>query len=171
MAKPTAPRQWNSTLPQRKSSLRRSAKAWPKPSTDQRSTRLGSKPPTNSGTARSFPAPNRKSKQVEKSTKEFPKRGKKTREWEKVRAKLKTAFEEAGITRCEIGCTGCWRDDGLGFAHSLKRRDIKTMEQMLECALACNACHDVIEAMPHARMADVVRSVIARRPRLITLSS
>lgn len=146
MAKQTAPRQWNSTLPRREKGLQRTGARGAGGSTQNTK-----RPVTRSN----FPAPARNGLQ---------KKGKKTREWDKVRAKLKVAFEKAGITSCEIKCEGCWLDAGLGFAHSVKRRFITTPELMAEAALACINCHNLIEAMPHTRMADVVRTVIAHRP-------
>lgn len=56
--------------------------------------------------------------------------GKKTAEWDRVRAKLKPRFARAGIVRCEVMLPGCWRDNGLGFAHSKKRRNVVTQDDM-----------------------------------------
>jgi len=73
--------------------------------------------------------------------------GKKTKEWEKVRkTELIPQFESWGITSCEIHLEGvCWNSNALGFAHTKKRRDIKTPEDLREVVLACNPCHDIIE--------------------------
>lgn len=75
------------------------------------------------------------------------KAGKKTLEWEKVRrTELIPQFEEWGITTCEIKIEGvCWNNNALGFAHTLKRRDITTPEQLRRVVLACNPCHDIVE--------------------------
>jgi hypothetical protein len=90
--------------------------------------------------------------------------GKKTRAWDAVRAKLKVAFADAGITSCELGLAGCWRDNALGFAHSLKRRNIPRNSPLLEeCILACNTCHDKIELLQEVAMAEVVRGTIKAR--------
>lgn len=94
-------------------------------------------------------------------------RGKKTKEWEdKVRPNLKVVFAAAGITTCELGIAGCWRDNALGFAHSLKRRNIPRNNKALltEVALLCSVCHDKIERLPEAEMAVVIRGIIADRP-------
>jgi hypothetical protein len=91
--------------------------------------------------------------------------GKKTNEWERVRGLMKAEFKRAGITVCEIAGRGCWRDNGLGFAHSLKRRNIPNGSPLLEEAvLACNVCHDVIEGFKEGAMATLVRALIAQRP-------
>ncbi len=92
-------------------------------------------------------------------------KGKKTKAWEKTRSSLKERFKRAGITVCELVLPGCWRDNGLGFAHSLKRRNIKD-DQLEEVVLACNSCHDVIEVKPESEMAEIVRAIIGRRGRL-----
>lgn len=89
--------------------------------------------------------------------------GKKTREWDTVRADLKKRFAAAGITECELKRPGCWRNNGLGFAHSLKRRNITNPENLREVVLACNVCHDQIEALPELDMMGVVVTVIRAR--------
>lgn len=85
------------------------------------------------------------------------------RQWDAVRAKLKPLFEKAGITSCELGLPGCWHDNALGFAHSLKRRFIVTPEQEQEVCLLCSPCHDKIEVQEHGAMAAAVRMTIAAR--------
>ncbi len=89
--------------------------------------------------------------------------GKKTKEWDRVRAKLKIRFERAGITTCELGYEGCWRDNGLGFAHAVKRRFIATPEELEITILACWVCHDVIECKSHIEMRDIVENTISAR--------
>lgn len=80
-----------------------------------------------------------------------------------MRARLKPLFVRAGITVCELRCEGCWKDNALSFAHSLKRRHIKTIEEEQEVILCCVPCHDLIEALPPWRMAEVVRLLIFER--------
>lgn len=99
-----------------------------------------------------------------KPRKRLPARGKKMTEWDRIRIEeLKPAFEAAGITTCELCYPGCFRDNHLGFAHSLKRRNIQTPAQMKEVILACNPCHDVIEGMGEEEMNKVVLKVISNR--------
>lgn len=89
-------------------------------------------------------------------------RGKKTNAWEQERARLKPLFQRAGITSCEFGLPGCWRDNALGFAHPMKRRN--TPAALLHrVALACNVCHDIIERKPEAEMRSAVEAVISGR--------
>ncbi len=95
--------------------------------------------------------------------------GKKGTAWARERAKLKVAFERAGITTCEAQGLGCWRDNGLGFAHTLKRRNATTPEQLREVVLACNHCHDALELLPEHLMAVAIRGIIAARPRPVVL--
>jgi len=102
-------------------------------------------------------------KTVLTAKKPMKRRGKKTAAWENCRAKLKPRFERAGITVCEFQFSGCWRDNGLGFAHSRKRRNVTTPELLEECALTCNVCHDIAEAWPEEKMMAFVRRVIADR--------
>ena len=111
----------------------------------------------------------RKGKPLERKTaltakKPINRAGKKTKAWYACRAKLKTRFMRAGITTCELQYEGCWHDDGLGFAHSKKRRNITTEEQLEEVILSCSSCHDRVEAKPESEMAAIIRAVIAARP-------
>lgn len=92
--------------------------------------------------------------------------GKRTREWERIRAKLKPRFEAAGITECEFrfGGINCWRDAGLGFAHTDKRRFLKGQE-LENVALACNPCHAILEIMDRKQMKTEILSAIRNRER------
>jgi hypothetical protein len=89
--------------------------------------------------------------------------GKKTREWMRVRAGLKRKFAAAGITSCELGYPGCWKDEALGFAHGRKRRKLEAGELESLTILVCNPCHDRIETMSPEGMLSIVQSVIAER--------
>lgn len=89
--------------------------------------------------------------------------GKKTLEWMRVRVQLKKKFAAAGITTCELGYPGCWKDEALGFAHGRKRRHLKDNEIETLTILCCNPCHDRIEVLSPAGMLAVVQSVIAER--------
>src|SRR4051794_21867306 len=51
--------------------------------------------------------------------------GKKARAWAITRRELSTEFAAQGITSCELGYEGCWRENALGFAHGRKRRHLK----------------------------------------------
>lgn len=90
-------------------------------------------------------------------------RGPKTRLWESVRRRLKCEFVGRGITTCELRLPGCMVDNGLGFAHRLKRRHIATVEELRRVALLCNNCHDVLELNGEAKMSKVIDSLIAKR--------
>lgn len=89
-------------------------------------------------------------------------KGRRTKEWEAIRASLKPKFAAAGITRCELGLPGCWVDNGLGFMHRKKRRYCDA-EELHICAIACTACHSIAEAMSHAEMYRMVDAVIRNR--------
>lgn len=89
--------------------------------------------------------------------------GKKTRQWIVVRLRLKRRFDAAGVTSCELGYPGCWKDEALGFAHGRKRRHLKDNEIESLVVLACNPCHDRIETLPAPAMLAIVQSVIAER--------
>lgn len=90
--------------------------------------------------------------------------GKRTAEWERVRAILKKRFADAGITRCELEIRGCWGDNGLGFCHVDKRRFL-TPDELWIVVLGCNACHDKIERLPRYSMRAYIETVIDLRGR------
>jgi len=97
---------------------------------------------------------------------QLKRRGKKTTQWGKVRAKLKVFFQTAGITTCELRYPGCWYSIALGFAHLKKRRNLKPHE-LFVAILACNPCHDRIEILPEAEMTKIVQDVIEKRNEAI----
>lgn len=76
------------------------------------------------------------------------KRGKKTRQWDNTRRKLKEQFERAGIVRCEV-CNGTF---ALSFAHRLKRRFITDQQELETVALLCQICHNEVEYAGHDEM-------------------
>lgn len=84
----------------------------------------------------------------------------KTREWINARNKLKKKFAEMGITSCEIRWGGCWNDRALGFAHTLKRRNVTDINRVV---LACNSCHQLVEAMTEKQMEKFLENIIANR--------
>lgn len=88
--------------------------------------------------------------------------GKRTREWERARAKLKIAFEAAGITSCEFRYNGCWVTNGLSFAHVDKRRHLQPGE-LYAVALACAVCHSVLESLPRKQMRQTIEKTITKR--------
>lgn len=66
--------------------------------------------------------------------------------WEnKVRPKMVKLFASWNIMSCEIKFQGCKGGLYTGFAHSKRRGDIYTMEDMEEVILACSFCHSVID--------------------------
>jgi len=89
-------------------------------------------------------------------------KGRRTRQWEKIRRALKIRFERVGITRYEFNMDGCWRDNGLSFAHADKRRFLSD-DDLWVAALACASCHDKLERRPRATMRELVEAAIKRR--------
>jgi hypothetical protein len=90
-------------------------------------------------------------------------KGRRTKEWERVRRQLKCEFTARGIQTCELRLPDCMVDNGLGFAHGYKRRHITTVAEPGRVILACNNCHDHIERQGEAAMSRIVDSVIAGR--------
>lgn len=85
--------------------------------------------------------------------------GKKGKAWNNTRRKLKTIFEQMGITFCEK----CGSDFGLSFAHSKKRRFILDQSELEEVALLCIKCHSEIEVLPHSEMYSAISNIINKR--------
>lgn len=71
----------------------------------------------------------------------------KQQQWDNARAKLKKIYEEKNITQCEARLAGCWRDNGLSFAHRLKRRYYtpETLGLFEETLLLCVPCHQILD--------------------------
>lgn len=97
----------------------------------------------------------------EKKRKPLKRAGKKTDAWERTRKQLIPRFAAAGIMTCELGYIGCFKDNFLSFAHSMKRRRITSQEELEECILACTSCHQIAEN--RRDMTEIIRGVIARR--------
>lgn len=90
--------------------------------------------------------------------------GRKGAEWQAAWRELKPKLERAGVTRCEFRYEGCWNRNGLTPAHSLKRRNITTPEQLREVAIACFICHAKLELLHEPEMTKAVQQAIAARP-------
>ena len=88
------------------------------------------------------------------------KSGKKGDAWSAERASLKLRFARIGITTCEAKDDGCWRDNGLGFAHTKKRRNVTDLSRV---ALLCNYCHDAVEILPESEMEARIETIISAR--------
>lgn len=92
--------------------------------------------------------------------------GNKKVSWDTTRAKLKKKFQEMGITSCELRMNGCTPFQFLGFAHTKKRADIKTQEDLEDVVLACTNCHQKVEfgrGVTHKMMYDKLKEVISGR--------
>ncbi len=77
----------------------------------------------------------------------FPKPAKRLslKEWEKIRPKLYSEFYDLGIWNCEIRLEGCAVYLNVNFCHSKKRRDIKTIRDLIMVIKGCQPCHHKIE--------------------------
>ncbi len=89
--------------------------------------------------------------------------GKKTREWERIRRKIKPEFEAQGITSCEFRYPLCQGGYMLSFAHGKKRRNLVGDELEKFVGLACQNCHTLLELKPEKEMERAVRFVILQR--------
>ena len=70
----------------------------------------------------------------------------KQKEWYTVmHNEILPQFEKWGITSCEIKLDRCVQTMYLGFAHTKKRKDIYTSDDLRRVVLACQSCHEVVE--------------------------
>jgi hypothetical protein len=107
-----------------------------------------------------------------RTAKPLPKVGKVGKIWAQIRPELKRAFQKANITKCELKLDGCWHTAALGFAHTLKRRNIPHGSPLLgEVVLACVVCHEIVEAMGEEKMCAKLREVIAARETPVVLDT
>lgn len=56
-------------------------------------------------------------------------------------------FDRWGIRSCEINLHQCIGNRYLGFAHTKKRNNIHTPEELRRVVLACQPCHNIVEYM------------------------
>lgn len=97
-----------------------------------------------------------------KREKRLNKSGRRTKAWDNKRRKLKKEFEAVGITACELQLEGCTGNDGLGFMHANKRRNIPDIESA-PVLLACANCHWKWEKLGEAEMHEKVMARIEKR--------
>ena len=83
--------------------------------------------------------------------------------WEATRLLLKKKFSRMGIEHCELNYKGCWRNNALSFAHSMKRRKITSQSDLEEVILACVPCHERLEHKSAEEMMDIVKETIRKR--------
>lgn len=105
----------------------------------------------------------------------FIKPGRKTKEWEATKRKLKPAFEAVGLTYCEVGKYLMQIPEHsarvekhrhwffITWAHGDKRDNLIGDELITLVATACVDCHNYIEKMPREKMREIIEAVIAAR--------
>lgn len=90
------------------------------------------------------------------------KAGRKTKEWDAERRKLKIRFAAVGIMVCELRYPRCTFDDMLTWAHTKKRRHLLDGE-LSRVVLACINCHSEAELLGEAKMHQRLEAVINAR--------
>lgn len=108
-----------------------------------------------------------------KKTRHYIKPGVKTNDWDAAKRILKPAFEEVGITYCEVGAYLNQFEEHRGkmeeinhtffmtWAHGDKRDNLVGAELITFVALCCVACHNYIEYRPDMR--EIITKVIEAR--------
>ena len=97
--------------------------------------------------------------------------GRRGREWDAARRRVRERLDAAGIRSCEFGFVGCWKTEGLSLAHAVKRRylqrnaEVGSPYHIETCAIACMpVCHKILdEQMSAPMMLEQVMAAIARR--------
>lgn len=117
--------------------------------------------------------PQPKPTKTKKKKRYFIKPGKKTKEWDRAKRKLKPAFQAVGITYCEVGLylsRHLEHQDAVAFhnhqnfltwAHGDKRDNLVGTELYTLVALCCQQCHAYIEYRHDMRQ--IIEAVIASR--------
>ena len=95
----------------------------------------------------------------------------KTAQWARVRANLKNQFAKLGITKCEGHWRGCLGGMFLGFAHLVRRNDLRrdakhgSPEHIGTVLLLCSICHHRLDRLSKEKIKTVGMRVIERRLR------
>lgn len=110
---------------------------------------------------------------IVKKKRHYIKPGKKTKDWEAAKLILKPAFENVGITYCEVGSYLIQFEEHqakmeainhwffMTWAHGDKRDNLVGNELITLVAFCCQGCHNYIE--PRADMREIIEAVIASR--------
>lgn len=99
-----------------------------------------------------------------KSTKSVNKIGKKSKQWIEARKEVVEHFEQIGLPIvCEAQLEGCTRTMFLTFAHSRKRRNIESAEQLKEIALLCSTCHSIVDRWKPENTEYYIKQLIEKR--------
>lgn len=83
--------------------------------------------------------------------------------WAKLRTQIFIELAEQNINSCELRYENCAGSMFGSLAHSKKRRDIKTDDEMREVIWCCCPCHMQIEALPKEQMFVIVTETIKNR--------
>lgn len=105
-----------------------------------------------------------KSKNNKLARKPINRVGKKTTEWSSARQDVIDFFRDINIPwTCEAKLEGCTGELYLTLAHSKKRRDIKTPEELREVALLCSTCHGIVDAWKKENTEFFIKRIIQNR--------
>jgi hypothetical protein len=96
----------------------------------------------------------------------------KTEEWKTIRDnEIIPQFKEWGIVTCEIGLFPCVKYRYLGFAHTKKRRQIRSQDDLRRVVLACEPCHSIAEyscvKVTGKPMTEFLEEIIKKREKML----
>lgn len=99
-----------------------------------------------------------------KRTSGVKKVGRKTTEWKKVREEVVEFLKDINLPwTCEARLEGCTGELFLTLAHSKKRRNIESTEELKEVALLCQGCHSIVDAWKPEHTEKYIKMLIERR--------
>lgn len=110
-----------------------------------------------------------------KKVKHYIKPSVKTNDWETAKKLLKPAFDEVGLTYCEVGLYLNQFDKHrekmesinhrffMTWAHGDKRDNLEGAEIITLVAFCCVGCHQYIEKMPRLEMRRIIEGCIGSR--------
>lgn len=93
-------------------------------------------------------------------------------EWNKIRdTEIIPQFKAWGIVTCEIRLNPCLKFRYLGFAHTKKRRQITSPDDLRRVVLACQPCHDLVEyqckRITGKTMTEYLEEIIQKREEML----
>ena len=92
----------------------------------------------------------------------FVSRGVKLNRWLTIKKQVLAELRHRGIISCEVMLEGCLGNRYLTPAHKDKRKNL-SYEEMGDIVLACQNCHDKLEAMGARAMRLYIQNLLDKR--------
>ena len=109
-------------------------------------------------------APLKRGNSTLKKTTHIRKVGKKSQQWLEARQEVIEYFQKIGLPQmCEARLENCTNNFYLTLAHSKKRRNIQTEEDLKQVCIMCSTCHSIVESWKEAHMEHYIKQIIEKR--------